>query len=323
MAENSSAMSSLDKFYIAFEAMIGVSAAVGNALVICVVRLNPAFQNNTFYFIVSLALADIAMGLLVMPLAIVINLGIVMHFYFCLFLCCLLMVFSHASILSLLAIAIDRFLRVKLPTRYKTVTTRRRIWMALGSCWLVSLLVGCVPMFGWNQKVPGSPSSMVCHYPAVMRMDYVVYFSFFSWILIPLIIMCVLYVGIFYIIHTKLSPNVTISKTTGVFYGKEFKTAKSLALVLFLFAVSWLPLCILNCISYFCRDCKIPLPLLYLGILLSHANSAMNPIVYACRIKKFKETYIFVLKTYILRMNPDPLVPTVEYTSEQMSLSQI
>ncbi|XP_025047800.1 adenosine receptor A3-like isoform X2 [Alligator sinensis] len=207
--------------------------------------------------------------------------------------------------------------------RYKTVTTRRRIWMALGSCWLVSLLVGCVPMFGWNQKVPGSPSSMVCHYPAVMRMDYVVYFSFFSWILIPLIIMCVLYVGIFYIIHTKLSPNVTISKTTGVFYGKEFKTAKSLALVLFLFAVSWLPLCILNCISYFCRDCKIPLPLLYLGILLSHANSAMNPIVYACRIKKFKETYIFVLKTYILRMNPDPLVPTVEYTSEQMSLSQI
>lgn len=103
--------------YIAIEALIAVMATLGNALVIWVVRLIPANQNTTFYFIVSLALADIAVGLLVIPLAIVVSLGVMMHFYACLLVCSLLMVFSHASILSLMAIAIDRYLRVKFPTK--------------------------------------------------------------------------------------------------------------------------------------------------------------------------------------------------------------
>lgn len=131
-------------------------------------------------------------------------------------------------------------------------------------------------------------------------MDYMVYFSFFTWTLIPLSIMCALYVAVFYIIRTKLSQGATNGRGVGTFYGKEFKKAKSLALVLFLFAVSWLPLSIMNCVSYFYPGSKIPKPWIFLGILLSHANSAMNPIVYACKIKKFKTTYLFILRTYIL-----------------------
>ncbi|XP_020857341.1 adenosine receptor A3 isoform X4 [Phascolarctos cinereus] len=103
--------------YITVEIVIGLCAIVGNVLVIWVVKLNPGLQNTTFYFIVSLALADIAVGVLVMPLAIVISLGITIHFYNCLFMTCLLLVFTHASIMSLLAIAVDRYLRVKLTIR--------------------------------------------------------------------------------------------------------------------------------------------------------------------------------------------------------------
>uniref|UniRef100_A0ACB8F5Q8 Adenosine receptor A3 n=1 Tax=Sphaerodactylus townsendi TaxID=933632 RepID=A0ACB8F5Q8_9SAUR len=103
--------------YITIEALIGLMATLGNVLVIWVVRLIPANQNTTFYFIVSLALADIAVGILVVPLAIVVSLGLKMHFYACLLICTLLMVFSHASIMSLMAIAVDRYLRVKVPTQ--------------------------------------------------------------------------------------------------------------------------------------------------------------------------------------------------------------
>nr|XP_056700823.1 adenosine receptor A3-like [Euleptes europaea] len=306
--------------YISIEALIAVIATLGNALVIWVVRLIPANQNTTFYFIMSLALADIAVGILVIPLAIVVSLGITMHFYACLLVCSLLMVFSHASIMSLMAIAIDRYLRVKFPTQYRIIVTRRRIWMALGTCWLISFLVGLVPMFGWNLRNPQTPSYLECYYQNVMNTDYVVYFSFFSWILVPLLIMCILYTEVFRVIKTQLKQNTTSIKGTRIFYRREFRTAKSLALVLFLFVVCWLPLCILNSISCFCQTCRIPPALLYVGILLSHANSAMNPIVYALRINKFRKTYILILKTYILCMKQEPDMPKTENSStDQLS----
>ncbi|NXS30633.1 AA3R protein, partial [Pomatostomus ruficeps] len=302
---SSLALSSLDGIYIGSECLVALLATLGNVLVIWVVRLNAAFQNTTLYFIASLALADIAVGVLVMPLAIVVSLGITVPFYSCLFMCCLLVVFTNASILSLLAIAIDRYLRVKLPTRYKIITTERRVWWALGLCWSLSLLAGLVPMFGWSKAEPGSSSFPRCRFMAVMRMDYMVYFGFFTWTLVPLLTMCVLYAEIFYIIRTKLGQGSSV-RGARAFYGQEFRAAKSLALVLFLFAISWLPLCIINCVSYFYPEAQIPPCLMYLGILLSHANSAMNPIVYAYKIKKFKTTYLFILRTYILCQKPDP-----------------
>ncbi|XP_040391466.1 adenosine receptor A3-like [Cygnus olor] len=315
-------LDSLDVVYIVVEAVIGICAVVGNALVIWAVKLNPALQKTTFFYIISLALTDIAVGILVIPLAITVSLGVVIHFYSCLFMCCLLMIFPHASILSLLAITIDRYLRVKLPTRYKATITKKRVCVILGLCWLVSVLVGLVPMLGWNQHA-GDSGYIECHYLAVMRMDYVVYFSFLTWLLPPLLIMCTLYAKIFYIMWTKLSRNSASLPDGGTVYAKAYKTAKYMALLLFLFAVSWLPLGILNCISYFCLSCTIPRTLMYLSILLSHANSAMNPVVYAFKIQKFKETCTFILRTYILFQKSELVVSSAEHMTEQLGVSVI
>uniref|UniRef100_A0A8C4LD38 Adenosine receptor A3 n=2 Tax=Equus TaxID=9789 RepID=A0A8C4LD38_EQUAS len=314
MPVNGTALSWATATYITVEILIGLCAIVGKVMVIWVVKLNPSLQTTTFYFIISLALADIAVGVLVMPLAIVISLSITIHFYSCLLMTCLLLVFTHASIMSLLAIAVDRYLRVKLTIRYKRVTTQRRIWLALGLCWLVSFLVGLTPMFGWNKKLTsGSKNdSLACQFRSVVSMDYMVYFSFFTWIFIPLAVMSAIYLDIFFVIRNKLSQNSSGSKETGAFYGREFKTAKSLFLVLFLFALSWLPLSIINCITYF--NGEVPQTVLYLGILLSHANSMMNPIVYACKIKKFKETYLLILKTCMICQSSDSLDSSMEQT---------
>lgn len=153
-----------------------------------------------------------------------------------------------------------------------------------------------------------------CKFHSVMRMDYMVYFSFFIWIFIPLVVMCAIYFDIFYIIRNRLSQNFSGSKETGAFYGREFKTAKSLLLVLFLFALSWLPLSIINCIIYF--NGVVPQTVLYLGILLSHANSMMNPIVYAYKIKKFKETYLLILKACVICQPSKSMDSSIEQTFE-------
>ncbi|XP_042320454.1 adenosine receptor A3-like [Sceloporus undulatus] len=306
-----------ENIYIAFESMIAVLAILGNILVIWVLKLNRTFQKSIFYFIISLAVADIAVGL-VMPAAIVVSLGIQMPYDACLFMCCLLVAFTQASIMSLLAIAIDRYLRVRLLIRYKLITTEKRIRMALGTVWLLSLLVGFIPMFGWAEEKPGNSSNVECKFRNVMKMDYMVYLSFFTGTLAPLILMCVLYTKIFCIIRSKLELCSGSGKGQGISYRHELRIAKSLSLVLFLFAVCWLPMCILNCLMHFYSILDIPEKIVYLAILLSHSNSVMNPIVYAFRIKKFRKTCIQILRTYVLQMDPETDVPDGHSSSEPL-----
>ncbi|KAL1272323.1 hypothetical protein QQF64_028185 [Cirrhinus molitorella] len=291
-----------DLMYISIECTIALASVFGNVLVVLVVCMNQGLRDPTFCFIVSLALADIAVGVLVIPLAVVISLGLNTQFYTCLFISCLLVTITQSSILSLLAIAIDRFLRVKIPTRYNVIVTQRRAWVAVGLCWLISFLTGLVPMAGWHRTPPGnvSTTSIECQFTTVMRMDYMVYFNFFVWVVAPLTIMTGLYAEIFRVISRQLNRRAEATCDSSKYYRKELKLAKSLALVLFLFAICWLPLHIMNCIMFFCPTCKVPKSAFYVGIFMSHVNSALNPLVYAFRIQRFRDTLIQIAKRFVL-----------------------
>ncbi|XP_044204619.1 adenosine receptor A3-like isoform X2 [Thunnus albacares] len=295
----------VDMMYISIETAIALASVLGNVLVVLVVCVNRALRNTTFCFIVSLAVADIAVGVLVIPLAIIISLGFNTQFYTCLFLSCLLLIITQGSILSLLAIAIDRYLRVKIPTRYCTIVTQRRAYVAVCLCWILSFLTGLVPMIGWNnrdaQQNLSSSSDIICKFTTVMRMDYMVYFNFFGLLcyLIPLLIMAVLCGYIFWTIRGNLreKPGNSVQTQSSNYLRKEKQLAGSLSLVLVLFALSWLPLHIMNCIAYFGGPNIVAA--LYVGILLSHANSAVNPVVYAFKIQKIKTAYLKIWRRCI------------------------
>ncbi|XP_041092110.1 adenosine receptor A1-like [Polyodon spathula] len=310
MPANGNAISSLDMAYIVFEAVIALASLSGNVLVVWAVKLNKALRDTTFYLIVSLAVADIAVGAVAIPIAILISLEVNMHFYCCLFASCLLCILTQNSILSLLAIAIDRYLRVKQPVKYRAVMTHRRAWMAVGVCWLVPTILGLLPMLGWHrggslgataERNSSSSSSTegrykACSFSAVTSMDYVVYFNFFGLILTPLLLMLGLYVLVFTTIKKQLQHSQAACKASRL--QKELKLANALALVLALFAMCWLPLPIMNSVGFFCPTCHVSKPILYCGILLSHANSAINPVVYAFKIKKFRVTFLKIWHHY-------------------------
>uniref|UniRef100_A0A3P8Z7F4 G-protein coupled receptors family 1 profile domain-containing protein n=1 Tax=Esox lucius TaxID=8010 RepID=A0A3P8Z7F4_ESOLU len=322
----------VDMMYISMETAIALASVLGNVLVVLVVCVNRALRDTTFCFIVSLAVADIAVGALVIPLAIVVSLGLKTQFYTCLFLSCLLLIITQGSILSLMAIAIDRYLRVKIPTKYSIIVTQRRAWVAVFLCWLLSTLTGLVPMLGWhNDHLIGnlsitSDDVIVCKFTTVMRMDYMVYFNFFGWVVVPLIIMITLYSQIFRVIRKQLNMRAEATCDTSKYLHKELKLAKSLALVVFLFALCWLPLHVMNCILFFCPKCKVPKSAMYVGIFMSHVNSALNPLVYAFRIQRFRTTLVQFASRYMLckptqintcpnRPSPPPLsekTPTIE-----------
>ncbi|XP_033995212.1 adenosine receptor A1-like [Trematomus bernacchii] len=301
----------VDMMYISIETAIALASVVGNVLVVLAVCVNRALRNTTFCFIVSLAVADIAVGVLVIPLAIIISLGFNTQFHTCLFLSCLLLIITQSSILSLLAIAIDRYLRVMIPTRYTTIVTQRRACVAVCLCWILSFLTGLVPMLGWNNldNLEGnltSSSEIVCEFTAVMRMDYMVYFNFFGWVVVPLSIMIALYAEIFRVIRRQLNRRAEATCDAERYFRKELKLAKSLALVVFLFAVCWLPIHIMNCIDFFCPECSIPKFAMYVGIFMSHVNSALNPMVYAFRIKVFRLTLIKITRHCMLCKPSEP-----------------
>lgn len=73
---------------------------------------------------------------------------------------------------------------------------------------------------------------------------------------------------------------------------QELRKATSLFLVLFLFMVCWMPIHLINCVLLLCPQCEVPMTLTLAAILLSHANSALNPILYAYRMRSFRHTLI-------------------------------
>ncbi|XP_003973119.2 adenosine receptor A1-like isoform X2 [Takifugu rubripes] len=313
--------------YISIETAIAVASVLGNVLVVLVVCMNRTLQNTTFCFIVSLAVADIAVGVLVIPLAIIISQGFNTQFYTCLLLSCLLLIITQCSILSLLAIAIDRYLRVKIPTRYSTIVTQRRANVAVCLCWTLSFLTGLVPMLGWNnhesQKNLSISSEIICQFTVVMRMDYMVYFNFFGWVVAPLTIMIALYAEVFWLIRRQLNRRAKATADGERYYRKELKLAKSLALVVFLFALCWLPIHIMNCINFFCKNCEVPKYVMYVGIFMSHVNSALNPMVYAFKIKQFRVLLIQITRRFLLckPADPTPCPTTTHALSEKMPVN--
>ncbi|XP_067090212.1 adenosine receptor A3-like [Osmerus mordax] len=296
--------------YTVLEVLIAVTCCLGNLMVIFVVCSSRTLRQPTFCFLVSLAAADLLVGVVAIPLAVMVDGHVWTSFQGCLLISCVVLLLTQASTLSLMAIAVDRFLRVVIPLRYKRIVTERRSWLVVGACWCVAIVLSFPPMFGWhNHKTVNhtsvNSSSICCTFVAVIPASYLVYFGFLLCTLIPLLIMAGLYCYIFctiaHILREKVGGSTQIplqprpqhqpqpQPQPQSYFQKERKLAGSLALVLALFAVSWLPLHIMNCVSYW--GSEVPVEAFYVGIVLSHANSSMNPVVYALKIPKIRLAY--------------------------------
>lgn len=66
---------------------------------------------------------------------------------------------------------------------------------------------------------------------------------------------------------------------------REVKATKNLSVIVLFFALCWFPLYTINCVQAFCPECIVPTPLLDCCIILSHLNSAGNPLLYAYHLK--------------------------------------
>ncbi|XP_055068547.2 adenosine receptor A1-like [Misgurnus anguillicaudatus] len=283
--------------YTVSEVFIALLCCLGNLLVIWAVWSSRVLRKTTFCFVVSLAVADFLVGAVVVPLAVLIDGRVQTRFYTCLFISCVVIVLTQASVHSLLAIAVDRFLRVHNPLRYRGAIKKQNLWAAVTICWVSASFLGFVPLFGWHNEDPttNGTSTFTCQFLAVIPMSYLVNFFFFICIVPPTLIMFALYLYIFCTISKQLRKGIGQAAESRSFLQKERRLASSLALVLALFAICWFPIHIMNSLSYFYPSLNMPSLVVHIGILLSHGNSAVNPIVYAFKVPKIKTAYKNIL----------------------------
>ncbi|XP_063800859.1 D(4) dopamine receptor isoform X3 [Pseudophryne corroboree] len=167
----------------------------GNVLVCLSVCTEKALKTTTNYFIVSLAVADLLLAVLVLPLYVYTEfLGGV--WTLSLVLCDVLMTMDvmlcTASIFNLCAISVDRFIAVSIPLNYNRRQVDNRQLFLLSTTWIFAFAVASPVIFGLNNVKDRDPSEC-----KLEDNNYVVYSSVCSFF-IPCPIMVVLYCAMFH-----------------------------------------------------------------------------------------------------------------------------
>ncbi|UYV62387.1 ADRA1B [Cordylochernes scorpioides] len=181
----------------------------GNLLVLMAMCTNASLRTTTNVFIVNLALADLLLGVSVLPFSATIELFDKKWFFGQIFcnvwaavdvLCC------TASINSLCIISIDRYIGVTQPLTYSSIVTHKRATVSCFLVWILSIAISVGPLFGWKDPPPKDP--LTCE--VTKQTGYVLFSVAFSFY-IPTIIILFVYHKIY-----KAATSQTKFLETGV-----------------------------------------------------------------------------------------------------------
>lgn len=198
-----------------------VVTVVGNTLVILAVLTTRRLRTVTNCFVMSLAVADWLVGIFVMPPAVAYRLMGVweLGWILCDIWVSLDILLCTASILSLCAISVDRYLAVTQPLSYSRKRRSKRLaFSMILVVWLSSALITCPPMFGWYE--PGRHNNKDCRYNK--NTGYVI-FSAMGSFFIPMVVMVYVYVRISCVVaqrHDQLSQIDTRARVSCFLEGK-------------------------------------------------------------------------------------------------------
>ncbi|EEB16738.1 class A rhodopsin-like G-protein coupled receptor GPRnna3, putative [Pediculus humanus corporis] len=191
-----------------------IITVVGNTLVILAVIVTKRLRTVTNCYVMSLAVADWLVGVFVMPPKVALHLmgSWELGEIFCDIWISLDVLCCTASILSLCAISVDRYLAVTQPLNYSRRRRSKKLaLLMILIVWLVAIAITCPPIFGWYDV--NHHKDKQCRYN--QNEGYVI-FSAMGSFFIPLIVMLYVYARISCVVskrHEKLRQVENNSKT--------------------------------------------------------------------------------------------------------------
>jgi hypothetical protein len=153
---NPNQMSTTVRVMIAIVCFIVITLSlIGNSLVVTVIIKFKRLKNTTNYILLSLAIADLTVSLLVMLPAMVQDViqKWIFNNLFCKFYNAFDITCCTASILHLLLVAIDRYIAIFKPLKYKQLVRKAHVFAIVIAVWTLSLCLSFIPIFlGWNKE---------------------------------------------------------------------------------------------------------------------------------------------------------------------------
>ena len=286
--ENITAPTYLSFTTAAGSALISIVASVGNILVVLAVFLNPNkdLRSPFNYLIANLSFADLVVGLVLAPFSTVYHIleGLEMLMdWFKHMTAIVYFVTCTASLVSLTAVALDRYVAITYPLIYRTKLNPNRPVLASLMVWIVSISLSMIYLaVGYNRFRFIFATTAVATTFVVLIVTNSKIFSYLRNQIIQWDSM-----------HDKSKENM--AKKQAII--REKRITKTLVIVLLLFLACYLPSYICIYIINFCIDCDCQFIHWARDIqfLLAMANSAVNPFVYAWRFDNFRKAFKSIL----------------------------
>ncbi|XP_055042116.2 trace amine-associated receptor 4-like [Misgurnus anguillicaudatus] len=297
----------------AFISLMILMTIFGNLLIIISISHFKQLQSPTHLIVQSLAVCDCLLGLLVMPY------NMVRSVEGCWFLGDIIckvhssldMTFCFSSLIHLSLISIDRYWAICDPLKYKMRITNNTVTGFITLTWIFSFVYSFSVVFSGVYAVglEALMLQMSCFGGCALFVNK-------EWRLICIIlvfiipgtIMSSLYIIIFNVVkkHAKVLSEKVSMTTTGVnsqiSAHRERKAAKTLALVMGVFFLCWLPSTIAIAVDPFINFVT-PADVFEALYWFAYFNSTFNPLIYGFFYPRFQKAFKTLIFTYICGFN--------------------
>ncbi|XP_061097650.1 trace amine-associated receptor 13c-like [Conger conger] len=280
---------------------------LGNLVVIISIALFKQLHTPTNILVMSLAVADLLLGVVVMPISMIRSVEgcwyfgdvfCLLHFSFDMFLTCV-------SIFHLIFIAIDRYQAVCNPLHYSTRITIPIAWLMSVFSWVIASIY-CYSLLYSKANVRGLEeyvASIYCLGSCVIlfnalwgALDTLIAFS------LPCFAMMGLYAKIFLVAREhvrkieEMNHKISVNEENKnkVSQRSEQKAAKTLGIVMSVFILCWMPFFVNSIIDPY-TNFATPAIVFDVFMWLGYFNSTLNPIIYALFYPWFQNTLKLII----------------------------
>ena len=266
--------------------------------------ISQQLHTPTNFLILSLAVADLLLGVVVLPPSMVYIIENCWYLgnLFCKIHSSMDITLVTTSIINLSFISIDRYYAVCHPLRYtRTITVQTALIMIL-VIWGVSVFVGFVTIF-LQLNILGEEEFYYKHvlceggcvtYQTATASAVSSSLSFY----LPALIMLCIYLKIFLVAQRQArsiqSTTFQNQKSGAVASKSERKAFRTLAIVMGVFLCCWTPFFLCNVSIPYIVDTNLPL-LLRITVTIGYSNSFLNPIVYAFFYSWFRRAFRMII----------------------------
>ncbi|OCT82938.1 sphingosine 1-phosphate receptor 1 [Xenopus laevis] len=194
-----------------------------------------------------------------------------------------------ASVFSLVAIAIERYITM-LKMKLHNGSKSSRSFLLISGCWFLSLILGGLPIMGWNCILQMSACSTVL---PLYHKHYILFCTtIFCALLIAIVI---LYARIYFLVRTR-SRSLTFKRNLERpcrSSEKSMALLKTVIIVLSAFILCWSPLFIFLLLDVGCKvkTCPVLFKAEYF-LSLAVLNSATNPIIYTLTNREMRRAFL-------------------------------